>query len=243
MKCVTLFVFCLICGASLFAQSTPTTEQKHEPPSGTSSRPGPEKPAGLSRICDLENPQTPCVSPPRIVFAPGTQYSREARDAHYEGTCVLWVTIGSDGKPHNIRVARGIGYGLDEKAVDAVEQWKFEPAMKDGKPVAVQINLEVSFRLWGVEVSPTSAQVITGSQQQFSAIVSPLSEAPSSGVNWSVSGSGCVAAACGSISSDGLYTAPRSLPNPAAIIVTATSPTDPSRKASAQVTILSSPSR
>jgi len=47
-----------------------------------------------------------------------------------------------------VKVTRSLGLGLDEKAIEAVKQWKFEPAMKDGKPVAVQINVEVSFRLY-----------------------------------------------------------------------------------------------
>ena len=72
----------------------------------------------------------------------------EARKAKYQGTCVLWLVVGPDGRPRDIRVARSLGLGLDEKAIEAVKTWKFEPAMKDGKPVAVQINVEVSFRLY-----------------------------------------------------------------------------------------------
>ena len=88
------------------------------------------------------------VSAPRPVFTPDPEYSEEARKAKYQGTCVLWLVVGPDGKPRDIKVARTLGLGLDEKAIEAVKQWKFEPAMKDGKPVAVQINVEVSFRLY-----------------------------------------------------------------------------------------------
>jgi len=88
------------------------------------------------------------VSAPRPVFTPDPEYSEEARKAKYQGTCVLWLIVGPDGKPRDIKVARTLGLGLDEKAIEAVKQWKFEPAMKDGKPVAVQINVEVSFRLY-----------------------------------------------------------------------------------------------
>jgi protein TonB len=88
------------------------------------------------------------VSAPRAVFAPDPEYSEEARKAKYQGTCVLWLIVGPDGHPRDIRIARSLGLGLDEKAIEAVKQWKFEPAMKDGKPVAVQINVEVSFRLY-----------------------------------------------------------------------------------------------
>ena len=88
------------------------------------------------------------VSAPRVIYQPDPEYSEEARKAKYQGTCVLWLVVGPDGKPRDIRVARSLGLGLDEKAIEAVKTWKFEPAMKDGKPVAVQINVEVSFRLY-----------------------------------------------------------------------------------------------
>ena len=88
------------------------------------------------------------VSAPRAVYAPDPEYSEEARKAKYQGTCVLWLVVGPDGRPRDIRIARTLGLGLDEKAIEAVRTWKFEPAMKDGRPVAVQINVEVSFRLY-----------------------------------------------------------------------------------------------
>lgn len=61
---------------------------------------------------------------------------------------MLGLIVGSDGRPHDIRVSRSLGMGLDEKAIEAVRQWKFEPARKNGQPVAVQINVEVDFRLY-----------------------------------------------------------------------------------------------
>jgi protein TonB len=88
------------------------------------------------------------VSAPKAIFAPDPEYSEEARKAKYQGTCVLWLVVGPDGRARDIRVARTLGLGLDEKAMEAVKTWKFEPAMKDGKPVAVQINVEVTFRLY-----------------------------------------------------------------------------------------------
>ena len=88
------------------------------------------------------------VSAPRPISTPDPEYSEEARKAKYQGTCVLWLIVGPDGRPRDIKVARSLGLGLDEKAIEAVRNWKFDPAMKDGKPVAVQINVEVSFRLY-----------------------------------------------------------------------------------------------
>jgi TonB family protein len=88
------------------------------------------------------------VSAPRALFTPDPEYSEEARKAKYQGTVVLWLVVDQNGRPQNIKVARSLGMGLDQKAMDAVRQWKFEPAMKDGRPVAVQINVEVNFRLY-----------------------------------------------------------------------------------------------
>lgn len=88
------------------------------------------------------------VSAPRAIFAPDPEYSEEARKAKYQGTVVLWMIVGPDGRARDIRVTRSVGLGLDEKAIEAVKTWKFEPAHKDGQPVAVQINVEVSFRLY-----------------------------------------------------------------------------------------------
>jgi len=87
------------------------------------------------------------VSAPRPLYSPDAGYSEEARQAKYEGVCVLTLIVGPDGLPWNVRVARSLGMGLDEKAIEAVKRWRFQPAMKDGKPVAVAINVEVQFRL------------------------------------------------------------------------------------------------
>jgi periplasmic protein TonB len=88
------------------------------------------------------------VSAPRPLFAPDPEYSEEARKAKYQGTVVLTLVVGPEGKAHDIRIARSVGMGLDEKAMEAVRTWKFEPARKDGQAVAVLINVEVSFRLY-----------------------------------------------------------------------------------------------
>jgi TonB family protein len=60
---------------------------------------------------------------------------------------VLQVEVHEDGKAHNIRIVRSLGLGLDEKAVQAVEQWKFVPGRKEGKSVKVAATIEVNFRL------------------------------------------------------------------------------------------------
>lgn len=88
------------------------------------------------------------VSAPRAIYAPDPEYSEEARRAKYQGTVTLWVVIGPDGRPRDMKVVRPLGMGLDDKAIEAVKKWKFEPSLLDGKPVAVQVNIEVNFRLY-----------------------------------------------------------------------------------------------
>jgi len=88
------------------------------------------------------------VSAPKVIYAPSPGYSKEARKVKRDGKVVLWLVVGPDGKPRDIRVVRSLGLGLDEKAIEAVKNWRFEPALKDGKPVAVQVNIEVNFHLY-----------------------------------------------------------------------------------------------
>jgi len=88
------------------------------------------------------------VSPPHTIYAPEPEFSEEARKAKYQGVCTLGLIVGTDGRPSNIRVLSSLGMGLDEKAIEAVKNWKFEPAMKDGHPVRVEIAVEVDFHLY-----------------------------------------------------------------------------------------------
>jgi protein TonB len=60
---------------------------------------------------------------------------------------VVSVEVGADGLAHNTQVVKGMGLGLDEQALTAIEQWRFEPGMKDGAPVNVLATIEVNFRL------------------------------------------------------------------------------------------------
>ena len=88
------------------------------------------------------------ISAPQAVSTPDPEYTEEARLAKTQGKCILWMIVDDTGKPRNIRVVRGLGFGLDAKAIEAVQQWRFQPALKDGKPVNVQISVEVGFHLY-----------------------------------------------------------------------------------------------
>jgi len=88
------------------------------------------------------------VTGPKAIYQPEPEYSEEARKAKFQGTVVLSIVVGADGVPRDIKVARSLGLGLDEKAIETVKTWKFEPGTKDGKPVATYATIEVAFHLY-----------------------------------------------------------------------------------------------
>jgi TonB family protein len=87
------------------------------------------------------------VSAPVPIFRPEPEYSDEARRAKWQGAVLLQVTVDDNGVPQNIQVARSLGMGLDQKAIEAVQKWRFKPGLKDGQPVSVAAVIEVNFRL------------------------------------------------------------------------------------------------
>jgi TonB family protein len=89
------------------------------------------------------------VSAPVPIQSPLPAYTQEAGKKHIEGSVLLEVVIGKDGLARNVKVLRGLGYGLDESAIEAVtKHWIFKPGMINGQPVSVSANIEVSFRLY-----------------------------------------------------------------------------------------------
>jgi TonB family protein len=88
------------------------------------------------------------VSAPHPISTPDPEYSEEARKANVQGRVTLYAVVGQDGVPRNLKIQRGLGMGLDEKAIQAVSTWRFEPAKKDGRAVPVMVNIEVNFRLY-----------------------------------------------------------------------------------------------
>jgi TonB family protein len=87
------------------------------------------------------------VSAPVVVYKVDPEYSEEARTAKYSGMVLLSVIVDAEGHARDIRVAKSLGMGLDEKAIEAVAKWKFRPGMIGGKPVNVRAMIEVNFRL------------------------------------------------------------------------------------------------
>jgi uncharacterized protein len=98
------------------------------------------------------------VSAPAVLYKVDPDYSEEARKAHVSGTVVLQLIVEPTGNASDIRVLRGLGNGLDEKAVEAVSKWKFRPGVKDGQPVAVMATIEVNFRLFAPPPTQSAQQ-------------------------------------------------------------------------------------
>ncbi len=76
------------------------------------------------------------------------EFSEEARKAKVAGNVLVNLWVDTNGLPSHVRVIRGVGMGLDEKAIEAVKQYKFKPAMEGGKPVLVELNIEVNFQIF-----------------------------------------------------------------------------------------------
>ena len=88
------------------------------------------------------------VTVPEVIYSPEPSFSDEARKAKEQGVVVLLLVVGQDGHTYDVRVRSSLGMGLDEKAIEAVNRWRFRPAMLNGQPVATQIEVEVDFHLY-----------------------------------------------------------------------------------------------
>lgn len=90
------------------------------------------------------------VKPPVTTFQPLPPYTDEARQARAEGIVVIQAVVRKDGTIGSCKILKGIGYGLDESAINTVKtQWRFNPGTNNNnEPVDVQANIEVSFRLY-----------------------------------------------------------------------------------------------
>jgi periplasmic protein TonB len=88
------------------------------------------------------------VSAPVLVYAPIAEFSDEARRNKYQGVCMIAVIVDAQGIPRNPVVIQRLGEGLDEKALESIPHYKFKPGMKNGRPVATRVVVEVNFRLF-----------------------------------------------------------------------------------------------
>ncbi len=111
-------------------------------PDGPGIGPGGSGPPGLSSI-----PRGRSITPPVLIFQVDPEFSEEARKAKYQGTVLLAIEIDTSGHPANLRILQGLGMGLDEKAIQAVLQWRFRPGLQNGKPTVTSATVQVTFRL------------------------------------------------------------------------------------------------
>lgn len=87
------------------------------------------------------------VKPPKLVHYVEPAFSTSSKEAFVEGTVKISTIVTADGKPSESKVVKGLNAEEDRTAVEAVEQWRFEPGTKGGKPVRVHVNVEVDFHL------------------------------------------------------------------------------------------------
>lgn len=126
-----LFLTLLLAGAAVAQDSAPISlSGKDHPP-----------------ICRGKDSDAPgCVTPPHATYAPNPRYPKKESNAHNQGSVIVDLVVDPDGSPRDINVSRPLSHDFDEAAINAVKTWKFSPAIKDGKPIATQIKVEVSFR-------------------------------------------------------------------------------------------------
>jgi TonB family protein len=125
--------------ALLLSVAGSTSAQEKSAPSPTGSP--------FLKVCNAKNPPPCADKPPVVTDQPAPEYSEEARKAKIEGTVVLGVVVGTDGRAHDIQVLTPLGYGLDERAIKALKGWRFKPARNNGKRVPVQIRIDMLFRI------------------------------------------------------------------------------------------------
>jgi TonB family protein len=88
------------------------------------------------------------IKKPIVIYTVNPEYSQQARKAKFSGDVEVYLWVDKNGHPSHVRVEKGAGMGLDEKAVEAVRQYKFKPATLDGKPVTVDLYIDVNFQIF-----------------------------------------------------------------------------------------------
>ena len=100
------------------------------------------------KVCSAKNPPPCADTAPRLTHNVYPKYTDKARKLKVNGTVLLYLVVGTDGRAHDVRIVHGLGYGLDEEAIKAVQKWRFTPGANHGTPVPVALDAEASFRLY-----------------------------------------------------------------------------------------------
>jgi len=85
---------------------------------------------------------------PKSLYTPEPEFPEPARSRRFQGVVGLNVTVDSTGRVRDVRIAHALGMGLDDSAISTVRRWRFAPAQRDGRPVAVAVYIEVDFHLF-----------------------------------------------------------------------------------------------
>jgi len=104
--------------------------------------------AGTDQGNVVYEPGTQGIKPPRAIYQPNPEYTDKARKKKLNGVVVVSLIVTPEGTARDVKVVKSLDDGLDKNAVAAVSTWRFDPATKDGKPVAVRVPVEVQFRLY-----------------------------------------------------------------------------------------------
>lgn len=145
----------LLVGAAAGQQSSvPPEGRASRQSSSPESQSSPCQPQGASATTPFDTCKYwpfvlgPGIHAPRALHAPDPGYSETARQAKINGTVVLALAINEKGGVDAVKVVRHLEPGLDQNAMDAARRWEFAPATKDGNPIAVQMNVDITFKLY-----------------------------------------------------------------------------------------------
>lgn len=116
--------------------------QKRFTAGGSTTDAAPKSLAGTAQFTPGKN-----MSPPRAIYQPQPQYSQKARLFKYSTVVVLMIVVDAQGTVVDVRDEHPVGLGLDERAIEAVRTWRFQPATRDGTPVAAKIEVETTFTI------------------------------------------------------------------------------------------------
>jgi len=95
----------------------------------------------------LQSEQNSQAGKPRIIHSVKPEYTKEALDAKIQGDVALLFLVSMDGSVSDIKVLKGLGYGLDEKAIECLHHWQLTPGTKDGEPIPMYATAEINFQL------------------------------------------------------------------------------------------------
>ncbi len=90
----------------------------------------------------------PEIVAPKIIYQRDPEFSERARELKEQGIVTISLIVGTDGKPRSLKVECSSALDFNDKALEAVSDWRFEPATKDGKPVMVEVSVDVDFHLY-----------------------------------------------------------------------------------------------